>query len=166
MDEMAVYFSSSHTTTVDITNRSSIIVKGTGFDSERMTCLLAIKPDGTILKPFIILKGAEDGVIVEKNGVFVTRTEKAWITQQSCKLWLKRAFPTTFFPTTKNKKKKKNEFTKMLVWDACPVHRADEIKKYLKQNVFMINVKNIKLYGSFDLHSLSSIFRHWSQQII
>ena len=63
---MAVYLSSSHTTTVDISNRSSIVIKGTGFDSERMTSSLAIKPDGTLLKPFIILKGKEDGVVVSE----------------------------------------------------------------------------------------------------
>ncbi len=131
MDETAVYFSFSQTTTVDITNRSSIVVKGTGFDSERMTCILAIKPDGTILKPFMLLKGEEDGKVVEKNGVLVTKTKKAWITEKSCKLWLKRAFPSTFFKTARNPA----DYTKMLVWDACPVHRADGVKKYLKSNV-------------------------------
>ena len=133
MDEMAVYFSSSHTTTVDVTNRFSIVVKGTGFDSERMTCLLAIRADGTLLKPFKILKGKEDGVVVERNGVLVTKTEKAWITEKSCKIWLKRAFPNTFFKQQVNKV----EFSKMLVWDACPVHRAEGIKKHLKTNVIV-----------------------------
>eukprot|EP00834_Sanchytrium_tribonematis_P008454 NODE_999_length_2750_cov_0.286307.p1 type:complete len:268 gc:universal NODE_999_length_2750_cov_0.286307:971-168(-) len=82
MDETAVYFSSSRVTTVEVTNTSSVVVKGTGLDSERMTCVLAIKPDGTLLKLFMILKGVEDGVIIEKNGIFVTKTEKAWITEK------------------------------------------------------------------------------------
>ena len=49
MDKMAVYFNCCQTTTVDVTNCSSIVVKGTGFVSERMTCVLAIKPDGIFL---------------------------------------------------------------------------------------------------------------------
>ena len=57
MDKMAVYFSSSQTATVDVTNTSSIVVKGTGFDSERMTCIVAIKPNGTLLKTFHDYKG-------------------------------------------------------------------------------------------------------------
>ena len=44
MDETAVYFASSQSATVDITNSKSIIVKGTGFESERITCVL--KDDG------------------------------------------------------------------------------------------------------------------------
>ena len=126
MDETAVYFSSSHETTVEITNTSSVAVKGTGFDSQRITCILAIRPNGTLLKPLLILKGTEDGVFVECNGVLVTKTEKAWITEKSCISWLKRAFPSTFF----NKKSKDDEYTKMIVWDACPVHRANNIKKF------------------------------------
>ena len=128
MDEMAVYFSSSHTTTVDITNRSCIVVKGTGFDSERMTCL----PDGTLLKPVMILKGKEDGVVVEQNGVVVVKTEKTWITEKACKIWLRRAFPSTFFGGRNTA-----EYNKMLGWDACPVHRAESVKKHLKTNVFI-----------------------------
>lgn len=157
MDEMAVYFSSSQTTTVDITNRSSIVVKGTGFDSERMTCLVAIKPDGSLLKPFMILKGKEDGVVVERNGVLVTKTEKAWITEKSCKIWLKHAFPSTFFKTSGNRA----EYTKMLVWDACPVHRADSIKKHLKSNVCLTNVENIKLHDFFKLYCIFAVIRYW-----
>ena len=74
----------SQITIVDITDSKSVIVKETGFESDRITCVLAIRPDGTILKPLLLLKGSEDGVLEEHNGVFVTRTEMVWITESSC----------------------------------------------------------------------------------
>ena len=66
-----------------MTGVQTVLFRSTGFDSERMTCLLAIKPDGTLLKPFMIVKGKEDGVVVERNGVYVTASEKAWITEKN-----------------------------------------------------------------------------------
>ena len=143
MDETAVYFASSQSTTVDITNSKSVIVKGTGFESDIITCVLAIRPDGTILKPLLLLKGPEDGVLEEHNGVFVTRTEKAWITESSCLLWLKTAFKSTFY-----KSDSKAAFDKVLIWDACPVHRAEKIKKHLKSKVLFTNEENIKCYNT------------------
>ena len=127
MDETAVYFASSQSTTVDVTNASSVIAKGTGFESDRITCILAIKPDGTFIKPLLLLKGKEDGVMEEYNNVFVTKTNKAWITVNSCLLWLKMAFKSTFFGGNSNTK-----FDKMLIWDACPVQSRRSKKAFKK----------------------------------
>ena len=66
--------------------------------------------------------------------------------KKTCKIWLKKAFPSTFFGKKSNSA---GEFSNMLVWDACPVHRAEGIKKHLKQNVFITNLENLKLHGIF-----------------
>ena len=147
MDETAVHFTSSQTTTVDFTNASSVVVRGTGFDSDQITCILAIKPTGELLKPMLILKGKETGEIMDINGIWVAYSEKAWVTESIILKWTKLAFAkkSEFF-NPRRKSQKKDPYDKMLVWDACPVHRAEKVKKHLKINVILFYLENIECH--------------------
>lgn len=80
MDETAVYMGQLSETTIDHRSAVSIDVPSTGYESARVTCVLAIHTDGTKVIPLDINRGKKEKM--EKlPGVNVLDTEKAWATQ-------------------------------------------------------------------------------------
>ena len=57
MDETAVYFEDPRRNTIDVTGSRHVILKSTGYDSMRVTAVLAVSADGTRLPPVVIGKG-------------------------------------------------------------------------------------------------------------
>ena len=59
---------------------SSIFVPSTGYESARVTCVLAIRLDGKKAPPLIVTRGKKDKIGCV-SGMYVLETEKAWSTQ-------------------------------------------------------------------------------------
>lgn len=72
MDETSVFFGSPNQTTIDRKGISSINIPSTGYESTRITCILAIDCNGKKLPPMLITKGKKD-VINCISGVYDTR---------------------------------------------------------------------------------------------
>ena len=91
----------------------------------------------------MIIKRHEDGIVVERNGVYVTKTDKAWNTQSSCKFWFKKAsFSITFFK--QHTGTASSEFDKIIVWVACPVQFEAQYDggQYEEDETFEIHLGN------------------------
>ena len=56
MDETAVYFENAHRSTVNPGGARHVMMKTTGFSSMRVTAAMAVRADGSKVKPLIIFK--------------------------------------------------------------------------------------------------------------
>ncbi|KAI5152341.1 hypothetical protein ENBRE01_2755 [Enteropsectra breve] len=79
MDETAVYFGGETQTTIAARGSTSISVPSTGYESHRVTCILAIKRNGEKMMPLLITKGKRASIEIS-NGIMVLETENAWCT--------------------------------------------------------------------------------------
>lgn len=122
MDETAIYMGQGNQTTIDHKGSTSVYVPSTGYESARVTCILAIRLDGTKVSPFIITKGKSEK-ITRKSGVYVLESAKAWSTQAVIQRWVDLILPSVL------RCKKRG----MLVWDSCSTHRAKNMKKFLSE---------------------------------
>ncbi|KHJ41118.1 centromere binding protein B, DNA binding protein [Trichuris suis] len=62
MDETAVFMGQGFQTTIDRKGASSIYIPSTGYESARVTCILAIRLDGKKAPPLIITKGKKNEI--------------------------------------------------------------------------------------------------------
>ena len=81
MDETAVFMGQSSQTTIKQRGASLVYIPFTAYESARVSCILAIRLDGTKIPPLIISKGKK-GKIERVLGVFILETEKAWANKQ------------------------------------------------------------------------------------
>ena len=65
-DETPLYFEMIENKTIAFTGEKNIIIKTNGGEKKGITCLLAITASGKKLKPLLIFKGVEDGLIEKK----------------------------------------------------------------------------------------------------
>lgn len=63
MDETAVFVGETSQTKVEHTGASSIYVPATGYESARVTCVLAIGLEGTTVSPLIINKRQKNKIV-------------------------------------------------------------------------------------------------------
>lgn len=120
MDETSIYLGHGMQTTIDYKGATSIYIPSTGYESFRITCILAIRLDGQKVAPIIITKGKKD-TIRNISGVYVLETEKAWCTQSVIQKWIDLTFPLVLRGGDKG----------LLIWDSASTHRAKEMKDYL-----------------------------------
>lgn len=123
MDETAVYFGEDSGTTIDRRGASSIYLPSTNYESCRVTVILAIRGDGSKMKPAIIIKG-KDEKLINKSGHQIISSANAWSTQGVLRKWIFSAFNPFY----------KGQDRGIIVWDSASTHRAKEMKTYLKRN--------------------------------
>lgn len=122
MDETAIFMGQESKTTVEKKGSSSIYVASTGYESARVTCILAIRLDGTKIPPTIIVKGKKDK-IEQILGNYVLESEKAWSTQSVIRKWVDFVLPTILRGSERG----------LLVWDSASTHRAKDMKNFLTE---------------------------------
>ncbi|GMF65642.1 unnamed protein product [Phytophthora lilii] len=66
MDEMAVHYEQTATTTIASTNSSSVAIRGSGSNSQRLTACITCAQDGTKLPLFLVFKAKPRGTIEKK----------------------------------------------------------------------------------------------------
>ncbi|XP_053162212.1 uncharacterized protein LOC128349626 [Hemicordylus capensis] len=92
MDETAVYMGQGSQLTIDQRGASSIYIPSTGYESARVSCILAIRLDGKKVPPLIITMGKKEKTDCV-SGIYVLETEKAWCTQAVIRKWADLMFP-------------------------------------------------------------------------
>lgn len=122
MDETAVYCGENSQNTVDKLGATSIYVPSTGYESYRVTCILAITKSGKKLPPLLIARGSADKKYV-LNNVDVYETEKAWATQKVIRSWISKHFSRLL----------RGDKRGLVIWDSASTHRAKEMKTFLVQ---------------------------------
>ena len=84
---------------------------------------MAIKPNVTLLKLFMVMKRKEVVNVIEGIREYVKCTKKV-DNGKDVKICLRKAFPNLF---RGNKAKSESTSIIMLAWNACPIHRATNI---------------------------------------
>jgi len=152
MDETSVYMGQETKTTVENKGASSIYVSSTGYESARLTCVLAIRLDGTKVPPLIIAKGKRDK-IQKVSGMYVLETEKAWCTQAVIRQWVDLILPSILRCSQRG----------LLVWDSASTHRAKDMKQFLEKkkiDQIMIPAGMTAYLQSLDL-VINKPFKHY-----
>ena len=83
-DETPVYFDMIRNTTLDFKGKKTIFLKSQ-LSKEEITVGLCIAASGQILKPMIIFKGTNKGIIkgvINKKGYFLKKNENIWFTKK------------------------------------------------------------------------------------
>ena len=84
-DETPVYFDMIGNTTLNIKGHKTIFIKNTNSQKKRITAGLCIAASGHILKPIIIYKGKNKGIIkgiTNKKGYILKKNENSWMTKE------------------------------------------------------------------------------------
>ena len=95
-------------------------IPSTAYESARVSCIWAIRLDGTKIPPLIISKGKKEK-IERVLGVFILETEKAWATQTVIRKWVDLMLPLVMRGGQRS----------LLVWDAASTHLAKDMKTFL-----------------------------------
>lgn len=122
MDETAVFMGQGSQSTIDQRGASSIYIPSTGYESARVTCILAIRLDGSKVPPLIITKGKKDR-IERVSDIFVLETEKTWSTQAALRKWIDFMLPLILRGSQRG----------LIVWDSASTHRAKDMKNFLAE---------------------------------
>ncbi|XP_077109832.1 uncharacterized protein LOC143766214 isoform X1 [Ranitomeya variabilis] len=122
MDETAVFMGQASQTTIEQRGASSVYVPSTAYESARVTCILAMRLDGTKVPPLLISKGKKDK-IERVSGIYILETEKAWATQAVIRKWVDLMLPLVMRGSQRG----------MLIWDAASTHRAKDMKNFLHE---------------------------------
>lgn len=125
MDETAVYMGQRAQNTVDYRGASSIYVPATGYESARVTVVLAIRLDQSKVTPLIIAKGKEN-TIQRIDGIDGIESEKAWAIQTVVRKWLSSTLRIIASGSERA----------LIVWESASTHRAQKMKMFLAQRRF------------------------------
>jgi DDE superfamily endonuclease len=118
MDETAVYFDDPRMVTVDNIGARHVVMRSTGYQSMRITAVLAVTANGRKVQPLLIWKGKSQE-IVSVNGCWVAQQPRAWVDQPLLIKWLDRAFPMLWVGSTKH-----------VVWDSMRAHIGKDVKAH------------------------------------
>lgn len=118
MDETAVYFDDPRMVTVDNVGARHVVMKSTGFQSMRITAVLAVTASGRKVQPLLIWKGRSED-IVSVNGCWVAQQPRAWVDQTLLIKWLDRAFPMLWIGNSMH-----------VVWDSMRAHIGKAVKAH------------------------------------
>ena len=122
MDETSIWADLPSATTIEKKGVSTVPIRTTGHEKNRLTVGHAVKADGTKLKPFVVIPAKK----VKKElssipGVVVAATSNGWMNGETTSDWLQTVW--TKFTFSKQ----------MLVWDSFICHISDAMKEQLKQ---------------------------------
>ncbi|XP_077136662.1 uncharacterized protein LOC143793513 isoform X2 [Ranitomeya variabilis] len=121
MDETAVFMGQGSQTTID-QRVPPLSMCSTGHESARVTCILAIRLDGTKVPPLIITKGKKEKM-KRISGIYILETVKAWCTQAVIRKWVDLMLPLVLRGSQRG----------LLVWDSASTHRAKDMKNFLHE---------------------------------
>jgi transposase-like protein len=122
MDETPIWADMPSTTTVEQKGASTIPIRTTGHEKKRITVALAIKSDGTKLKPYVVIPGKKVPQELRKiSDVVVACSPNAWMNEELTIDWLNRVWGSLAFSK------------RMLVWDSFRCHVSENIKEHVKR---------------------------------
>ena len=109
-------------TTVDQRGLKTVPIKSTGHEKHRMTVCLAIKADGSKIKPFVAIPGKKvKSEIAAMKGAIVKCSANGWMNDELTEDWVSHVWGSLAF----NKS--------FLVWDSFKCHINEKIKETLKK---------------------------------
>lgn len=121
MDEIPVTFDLPTSRTVELKGAKEVSVATTGHEKSNFTIMLTVTADGAKLPPLVIFKRKTIPKGNFPKNIVVFANEKGWVNA-----------------SVMNRKSlvKKEEFRpkSLLIYDACPAHRVEGVKKLVKRH--------------------------------
>lgn len=115
MDQTPIWIDMVVNRTITKKGEKTVRIRTGGKEKDRVTVVLAITADGSLLPPVVIFKGKRDGLLQRQydrlgeavNGVYVRFQEKAWMDEEEAlwwyqNMWNKRSGICFFIFTDKN----------------------------------------------------------------
>ena len=127
MDETSIWLDMPSATTVNETGASSVTIRSTGHEKDRVTVCLAAKVNGHKLKPFIVFKGRKRDVD-RMNGdrqlsgkCVICTSANGWMNESLTEEWIQYVVGRLSFAP------------RLLVWDTYKCHMTNGVKEALHQ---------------------------------
>ena len=109
-------------TTVYQGGLKTVPIKSTGDEKQRMTVCLAIKADGSKMKPFVVIPGKKvRSEIAAIKGAIVKCSANGWMNNELTEDWVSHVWGSLAF------------HKRFLVWDSFKCHINEKIKDTLKK---------------------------------
>ena len=122
MDETQIWADMPSATTVDSRGVHTVPIKTSGHEKNRLTVCLAVKADGTKMKPYVVIPAAKvKKELASIPGVVVAATRNGWMNENLTSDWVEKVWTNFSFAK------------RMLVWDSFKCHISDERKEQLKR---------------------------------
>ena len=122
MDETPIWADMPSKTTIDKRGLKIVPIKSTGHEKQHVTVCLAIKADGSKMKPFVVIPGKKvKSEIAAIKGVIVKCSANGWMNDELTENWTSHVWGSLAF----------NE--RFLVWDSFRCHINEKIKETLKR---------------------------------
>ena len=122
MDETPIWADTPSKTTVDQRGLKTVPIKSTGHEKQRMAICLAVKADGSTMKPFIVIPGKKvKSEIAAIKGAIAKCSANRWMNDELTEDWVSQMWGSLAF----NKR--------FLVLDSFKCHTNEKIKETLKK---------------------------------
>ena len=122
-------------TTVDQRGLKTVPIKSTGHEKQRMTVCLAIKADGSKIKPFVAIPGKKvKSEIAAIKGAILKFSANGWMNDELTEDWVSHVWGSLAF----NKS--------FLVWDSFKCHINEKIKRNFKKDEYSNGCNSRRLY--------------------
>ena len=121
MDETAVFFETTRTSTVDVVGARHVVLRTTGFASMRITSMLAVRGNGTRVMPANIFKGAREEPAM-LAGCYTFTQPNAWVDSKLLCRWIDLVLPRVIRGNARG----------LLIWDASRAHISKEVKAHCR----------------------------------
>ena len=109
-------------TTVEIQGLKIVPIKSTGHEKQRITVCLAVKADGSKMKPFIFIPGKKmKSEVAAVKGAIVKCSPNGWMNDELKKVWVEEVWGNLAFGK------------RFLVWDSFKCHISDEMKETVRK---------------------------------
>ena len=107
MDETPIWADMPSATTVDSRGVHAVTIKTTGHEKNRLAVCLAVKADGTKMKPYMVIPAAKvKKELASIPGVVVAATRNGWMNENLTSDWVEKMWTNFSFAK------------RMLVWDS------------------------------------------------
>lgn len=128
MDETPIWLDMPGSTTVNEAGATSVTIRSTGHEKDRVTVCLAAKANGQKLKPFIVFNGGkrdvkrmnEDRQLT--NRCVIRSSINGWMNEDLTIEWIQTVVGRLSFAP------------RLLVWDTYKCHMTDDVKGALRQS--------------------------------
>lgn len=124
MDETPIRLDMLPHRTVNKMGDKTILIKSTGHDKSRYTCVLTVMADGSKLRPMLIFprKTAPKGNFPDE--VIIHWNEKGWMDEEACKIWVHKVWEQRPGGLRRHKS--------LLVWDRFSAHLTESVYAAVK----------------------------------
>ena len=122
MDETPIWVDMPSETSVDRTGIKNVPIQSAGHEKQQITVCLAVRADGSKMKPFVVIPGKKvKSEVSSIQGAIVKCSSNGWMNDELTEDWVSQVWGSLAFSK------------RFLVWDSFKCHISENIKQSLKK---------------------------------